>query len=89
MADNQNAAIGHNSVAGDQLKSFVERIERLQEEKQTIADDIKDVFGEAKGMGFDRKVLTEMLRLRKMDEVKRQEWEHLRDTYGHALGIFG
>jgi uncharacterized protein (UPF0335 family) len=81
--------IGHNSVAGDQLKSFVERIERLQEEKQTIADDIKDVFGEAKGMGFDRKVMNEMLRLRKMDQMQRQEWEALRDTYGHALGIFG
>jgi uncharacterized protein (UPF0335 family) len=89
MADEKNAAIGHNSVAGDQLKSFVERIERLQEEKQTIADDIKDVFGEAKAMGFDRKVMNEMLRLRKMDEMQRQEWEALRDTYGHALGIFG
>jgi uncharacterized protein (UPF0335 family) len=81
--------IGHNSVAGAELKSFVERIERLQEDKQSIADDIKDVFGEAKGRGYDRKVLTEMLRLRKMDETARQEWEHLRDTYGHALGIFG
>lgn len=88
------AEIGHNSdaahgVARDQLKSFIERVERLEEEKATIAEDIKSVFGEAKAMGFDGKVMKEILKLRKMDDTVRQEWEHLRDTYGHAVGIFG
>lgn len=90
MSDDQNetAGVGHNSVAGDQLRSFVERIERLEEEKATIAEDIKEVKAEAKGAGFDGKVLGEMLRLRKMDKDKRDEFEALRDAYGHALGVF-
>lgn len=83
------AEIGHNSVAGDQLKAYVERVERLEEERKTIAEDIKTVKGEAKAMGFDMKVFAEMLKLRKMDDQERQEWEGLRDSYGHALGIFG
>lgn len=89
------AEIGHNSgvdasgVARDQLRSFVERVERLEEERQTIAEDIRTVKAEAKAMGFDMKVFAEMLKLRKMDEQERQEWEGLRDSYGHALGIFG
>lgn len=74
-------------VAADQLRSFVERIERLEEEKQSIADDIKDVYGEAKGTGFDTKVLRHIIRLRKQDAAERQEQEALLDLYMHALGM--
>lgn len=85
------ADIGHNSnkVAADQLRSYCERVERLEEEKATIAEDIKSVKAEAKAAGYDMKVFAEMLRLRKMDKDARDEWEALRDTYGTALGIFG
>ena len=74
-------------VAADQLRSFVERIERLEEEKQSIADDIKDVYAEAKGTGFDTKVLRQIIRLRKQDAAERQEHEALLDLYMHALGM--
>lgn len=74
-------------VAADQLRSFVERIERLEEERQSIADDIKDVYGEAKGTGFDTKVLRQIIRLRKQDAAERQEQEALLDLYMHALGM--
>ncbi|MEM8812095.1 MAG: DUF2312 domain-containing protein [Pseudomonadota bacterium] len=74
-------------VAADQLRSFVERIERLEEEKQSIADDIKDVYGEAKGTGFDTKVLRQIIRLRKQDAAERQEQEALLDLYMSALGM--
>ncbi|MEM1045521.1 MAG: DUF2312 domain-containing protein [Pseudomonadota bacterium] len=74
-------------VAADQLRSFVERIERLEEEKKSIADDIKDVYGEAKGTGFDTKVLRQIIRMRKQDAAERQEQEALLDLYMHALGM--
>jgi len=83
------AEIGHNSVAADQLRAFMERVERLTEEKKTIADDIKSVKAEAKAMGFDMTTFNEMLKLRAMDKAERDEREALRDTYAHALGIFG
>ena len=91
MADNPDISGGDNAknAAGEQLRSFCERVERLEEEKKVIADDIKDVKAEAKAMGFDLKVFNEMLKLRKMDPAEREEREALRDTYGHALGIFG
>jgi len=79
--------IGHNSVAGDQLKSFVERIERLEEEKKTIADDIKDVYGETKAMGYDPKVIRKVIARRKQDANDLAEQEALLDTYLHALGM--
>ena len=75
------------SVAKDQLKSIVERIERLEEEKRALADDIKEVFAEAKGNGFDVKVLRTVIRLRKQDKTERQEQEALLDLYLHALGM--
>ncbi|MCO6407325.1 DUF2312 domain-containing protein [Hoeflea alexandrii] len=75
------------AVARDQLRSFVERIERLNEEAKTIADDIKDVYGEAKAMGFDTKVLREVIKLRKLDQNERMELESILDTYLHALGM--
>ncbi len=76
-----------HGVARDQLRSFIERIERLEEEKKTIADDIKDVFGEAKGMGFDTKILKEVIKIRKMDRDERMEREAILDTYLAALGM--
>ena len=76
-----------SGVAADQLRAFVERIERLEEEKQSIADDIKEVYGEAKGTGFDTKVLRQIVRLRKQDAAERQEQEALLDLYMHALGM--
>ncbi|MEO8666992.1 MAG: DUF2312 domain-containing protein [Bauldia sp.] len=78
---------GPVSVARDQLKSIVERIERLEEEKRALADDIKEVFAEAKGNGFDTKVLRTVIRLRKQDKNERQEQEALLDLYLHALGM--
>ncbi|WP_062017675.1 DUF2312 domain-containing protein [Aureimonas sp. AU4] len=74
-------------VAQDQLRSFVERIERLEEEKKTISDDIKDVYSEAKGTGFDTKVLRKVISLRKQDANERQEQEAILDLYLQALGM--
>ncbi|AZN73188.1 DUF2312 domain-containing protein [Georhizobium profundi] len=74
-------------VARDQLRAFVERIERLEEEKKTIADDIKDVYAEAKGTGFDTKALRRVISLRKIDKDERMEQEAILDTYLHALGM--
>ena len=74
-------------LAKDQLKSIIERIERLEEEKKAISDDIKDVFGEAKANGFDTKVLRQIVRLRKQDLAEREEQETIRDLYMHALGM--
>ena len=79
--------VGHNSIAKDQLKSFIERIERLNEEKQTLLDDIKDVFAEAKGNGFDVKALRTIIRMRKQDAGERREQEAILETYMHALGM--
>lgn len=81
--------IGHNSdaVAADQLKAFVERVERLEEEKAGIAGDIKDVFAEAKGNGFDVKVLRKIIALRKRDYAERQEEEAILEMYMQALGM--
>ena len=74
-------------VAAGQLKSLVERIERLEEEKKGIADDIRDVFAEAKAQGFDTKIMRQVIRLRKKDTAERQEEEALLDLYMHALGM--
>jgi uncharacterized protein (UPF0335 family) len=73
--------------AKDQLKAIVERIERLEEEKKTISDDIRDVYAEAKGNGFDVKALRSVVRLRKMDANERQEHETILETYLQALGM--
>jgi uncharacterized protein (UPF0335 family) len=73
--------------AKDHLKAFVERIERLEEEKKTIADDIRDVYAEAKGTGFDVKALRSVVRLRKQDADERKEQEAILETYMHALGM--
>lgn len=79
--------IGHNSIAKDQLKSIIERVERLEEDKKAIGCDIKDVYAEAKGNGYDVKALRRIVSLRKQDPDKRAEQEAILDTYMHALGM--
>lgn len=91
--------IGHNSAnsvlddqathsfAKDQLKAIVERIERLEEEKKVISDDIRDVYGEAKGNGYNVKALRAIIRMRKQDANERAEQEVIVDTYLSALGL--
>ncbi len=76
---------GPGGIAGDRLRSFVERIEHLDEEIKGLNEDKKDVFAEAKGEGFDVKVLKEVIRLRKLDRDERDERESLLDVYMHAL----
>jgi len=73
--------------AKDQLKAFVERIERLEEEKKATSDDIRDVYAEAKGTGFDTRALRTIVRLRKLDTNERREQQEVLDTYLHALGM--
>lgn len=74
-------------IAADQLRQFVERIERLEEDKAELAADIRDVYAEAKGSGFDVKILRQVVRLRKLDKAERQEQEALLDLYMEALGM--
>ncbi len=73
--------------AKDQLKAIIERIERLEEEKKAISDDIRDVYAEAKGNGFDVKALRTIVRMRKQDADERQEQETILETYLQALGM--
>jgi uncharacterized protein (UPF0335 family) len=81
--------VTHSSqtVAAGQLRAFIERIERLEEEKQSLADDIKDVYAEMKGTGFDTKAVRTIVRLRKKDQAERQEEEAMLDLYKAALGM--
>jgi uncharacterized protein (UPF0335 family) len=74
-------------IAADQLRSFVERIEKLEEEKNALGADIRDVYAQAKGSGFDLKVMRQVVRLRKMNSADRQEQETLLDIYKRALGL--
>ncbi len=76
---------GPGGVAGDRLRSFVERIERLEEEIKGLSDDKKDIFAEAKGEGFDVKILREVIRIRKQDQKDRDERDSLLDIYLHAI----
>ncbi len=80
-------AVAPGNIARDQLKSIIERIEKLEEEKKAISDDIKDVYGEAKGNGFDVKALRTIIRMRKQDADERQEQETILETYMQALGM--
>ena len=74
-------------VAADQLRLFIERIERLEEEKKGIADDIRDVYSEAKSNGYDTKTMRQIVRLRRMEKHVRQEADALLETYRAALGL--
>ncbi|MBG6211703.1 uncharacterized protein (UPF0335 family) [Labrenzia sp. EL_126] len=76
-------------IAADQLRAFVERVERLEEEKKCIADDIKEVYAEAKGNGYDVKILRKVVSLRKKQPHEREEEEAVLDLYMHALGMAG
>lgn len=90
MSDIPNDQPLSDAAAGfakEQLRSFIERIERLEEEKKSIADDISDVFAEAKGTGFDTKALREILKIRKQDADQRAEHEAILDLYLQALGM--
>jgi uncharacterized protein (UPF0335 family) len=74
-------------VAGAQLKSLIERIERLEEEKRALGEDIKEVYAEAKGTGFDTKIMRQIIKIRKMDKEEHDEQESLLDLYKRALGM--
>jgi uncharacterized protein (UPF0335 family) len=78
---------GHNSINKDQIKAIIERIERLEDEKKTISDDIRDVYVEAKGNGFDTKALRTVVRMRKQDANERAEQEAVLDLYLNAMGM--
>lgn len=74
-------------VAVDRLRSFIERIEKLEEEKAALAEDVKEVYAEAKSAGFDTKIMRQVIRLRKMDPHDREEMEHVLDLYRRALDL--
>jgi uncharacterized protein (UPF0335 family) len=82
-----DAAFQTESIAADQLKSFIERIERLEEEKAGIAGDIKEIYAEAKSNGFDTKVIRKIISIRKKDYAERQEEEAILELYLQALGM--
>jgi uncharacterized protein (UPF0335 family) len=86
MADDSSSIDVLNATAQTRLKTIIERIERLEEDKAAVANDIKEVFAEAKGEGFDVKILRKVVRLRKQDKAKRQEEEAILDLYLSALG---
>ena len=79
--------MSEGNVAADQLRLFIERIERLEEEKKGIADDVKDVYAEAKANGYDTKTMRAIVRLRRMETHVRQEADALLETYRNALGL--
>lgn len=79
--------MSEGNIAADALRLYIERIERLEEEKKGIADDIKDVYAEAKSTGYDTKTMRAIVRLRKMENHERQEAEALLETYKAALGL--
>ena len=74
-------------VAADELRLLLERVERLEEEKKGIADDVREVYSEAKSRGYDAKIMRQIVRLRKMETHDRQEMEAILDTYKAALGL--
>lgn len=85
MSDTTTDDVG--GIAGERLRSFIERIERLEEEKKGIQDDIKDIFAEAKGTGFDVKIMRKIIAMRKQDKATREEFDALLELYMAALGM--
>ncbi|MFC0408879.1 DUF2312 domain-containing protein [Roseomonas elaeocarpi] len=81
----QDADVG--GIAADRLRSIIERVERLEEERKALADDIKDIFGEAKSAGFEVKVIRQIIRIRKQEPAEVEEQETLLDLYRRALGM--
>jgi uncharacterized protein (UPF0335 family) len=86
LAAQRNPDVAHR-FAKDHLKAFVERIERLEEEKKALSEDIKDIYAEAKGNGFDVKALRQVIKIRKQDKDERAEQEAILETYLQALGM--
>lgn len=86
MADGSATIEGASTIAADRLRSFIERVERLEEDKAAIMNDVKEVYAEAKGEGYDVKTLRQVVRIRKMDRADRQEQEAMLDLYLAALG---
>jgi len=82
-----DADVGGTGVAAAELKQFVERIERLEEEKKAIADDVRDVYAELKGRGFETKVVRQIVKIRKQDHAERKEMEAILDLYMQALNM--
>jgi len=95
----ETPGVGHNSdlekdgverfdsVSGKRLRSYLDRIDRLEEDKKGLADDIKDIYAEAKGVGFDAKIVRKLVKIRKMDAEKRREEDELLELYKSAVGI--
>ena len=81
------AGAGHNSIDDKQLRAFIERVEHMEEEKKAVSDDIKEIYAEAKGAGYDTKTMRKIVKIRAMDKAKREEEEELLDLYMHALGL--
>lgn len=84
---NMTLASSVGGVSGERLRQYIERIERLEEEKAGIAEDIRDVYAEAKSAGFESKIIRQIVKLRKMDHQKRQEQEELLELYKSAIGL--
>ncbi len=87
--EEENEAKETGGVAGQRLKSLIERIERLEEEKKGLADDVKDVYAEAKGVGFDAPTIRRIVKLRKMEPEKIREQDELLELYKSAIGMAG
>jgi uncharacterized protein (UPF0335 family) len=89
MSKDETPGVGHNSegIAADELKQFVDRIERLEEEKAGIAGDIKEVYAELRGRGFNAKAVRAILRMRKQDHAEMQEFQAIVELYAQALGM--
>lgn len=85
MSEEENANVG--GIAADRLRSLIERVERLEEEKAALASDIRDIFAEAKSAGFDTKTMKTVIKLRKMEAADRDEAEFLLETYRKALDV--
>jgi uncharacterized protein (UPF0335 family) len=87
MAEGARKPANAGGIAGDRLRSFIERIERLEEEKTALSGDIREVYAEAKAIGFDTKIMRQLIRLRKMDQADRREQDALLELYKQAIGL--
>jgi uncharacterized protein (UPF0335 family) len=85
--NNETPGPGHNGIAGDRLRTFVERIERLEEEKAALTVDIREVYAEAKGNGFDTRIMRRIVKDRRAEAQDIQDFEEMLDLYRHALGM--